>query len=56
MRGGDRVLTTVTLAAGPATFHTDVLRVDLASVWQDYDAHHQQEGACGKTEREPAKW
>lgn len=49
--GADGVPTAVTLTAVPITFRVDASRVDLASIWQDYDACRQREGGCGENNR-----
>lgn len=47
----DGVPTAVTLEAVPVTFRADVVRVDLASVRQNYDAYCRLEGGRGEAER-----
>lgn len=54
VRGVDGVSTTVKLTAVPVTFRTGVLRVDLASIWQEFAAFRGRSGYRGVAERAEA--
>lgn len=51
MRDVDGGPTTVTLEAVPVKFRPDVFRVEVASIWQDYDVYRRRTDGRGDAER-----